>query len=113
MKFFYQKSRQYFRDDMIKKFIGIFLLIVLAIQVLPVKQVGALLCSNQLTEEIPHGFDVEKDAIKKLNTKSDFIVTDFAIETVYLYTKANNYLHYSDEVPLNHSIEIHVPPPNC
>jgi hypothetical protein len=98
---------------MIKKLIGMFLLIVLAIQVLPVMQVGALLCSNQLNEEIPHGFDVEKDTIKKISSKSDFLLTFFQVESVYLLAETNHYLHYSDKVPSNYSTEIHVPPPNC
>ena len=96
---------------MTKKLIGIFLLIVLAIQVLPVMQVGALLCSNQLTEEVPHS--VEKSEIKKIESKSDFLLTFFHIESIYLQTSTNNYLHYSDDIPNNHSNDILVPPSNC
>lgn len=96
-----------------KKIFGIILLLVMAIQILPVKQVGFLLCSNQLTEDLPLNADLEKDFIKKMDGKSNFLETGFyaiahpSSDIIYAF------LMYSDLIPLNHSSEIHTPPPNC
>jgi ABC-type dipeptide/oligopeptide/nickel transport system permease component len=37
-----------------KKLLAILLLLVFSIQVIPVKEIGELLCSGQMTEEVPH-----------------------------------------------------------
>ena len=56
-----------------KKIINVFLILILAVQVLPVQQMGAAIFNNVFTEEIPHSLDIEKDAIKKVSGKSEFI----------------------------------------
>ena len=98
---------------MLKKIVGIFLVIVLLIQVLPVKQVGALLDSNQLNEESTQTNDLEKDNIKKIDFKSDFFISEPISTTLINHTKSKTYIHFSECIPCNHSGDIHVPPPNC
>ena len=99
---------------MIKKLIGILLLFVLSIQMIPVIQVGALLCSNQINEEIPHntagsGYDL----IKKFSGKSDLLQTEIS-PSQFLSNKDEEYFFLlTDDIPANHSLDILVPPPNC
>jgi hypothetical protein len=94
-----------------KKLIGLFLLIVLAIQVLPVKQVGSLLMSNQIQEEIPHSLDV--DYCKKMESKSEFVSHSIQFHPINFLSSHEHHVLYNVQIPKNHSCEILVPPPNC
>ncbi len=102
-----------FLRSMLKKVFGIFLVIVLLIQVLPVKQIGALLCNDQLTEETAQSDDIEKDTIKKIDFKSDFILSEPNYTILTNSSNSISYIHFSEGLPSNHSGDIHVPPPNC
>jgi hypothetical protein len=46
-----------------KKLIAFTCLFVLSVQVLPVQQIGSLLGSNTINEELPHNFSSEKAQI--------------------------------------------------
>lgn len=94
-----------------KKVIGIFLIIVLAVQVFPVKPVGNLLMSNQIQEEIPHSFD--SGISKKLDMKNDFYDYKLQVFSHSLLATAEYCILYSVDIPSNHSCDILVPPPNC
>jgi hypothetical protein len=86
---------------------------VLAIQILPVKQLGSALFGNQFTEELPHSCDAEKGCIKKAEIKSDFLYTP-GFSLVASFTGCTfQHLHFADSIPANHTADIHVPPPNC
>lgn len=98
--------------SMHKKIFGIILMLVMAIQILPVKQVGKLLCSNQLTEDLPHNTDLAKDS-KKSDSKSEFLEIDLSAIQHPVSDFQFSYFLYNDTIPLNHSNEIHTPPPNC
>ena len=79
---------------------------------LPVKQVGAILFSNQINEEMPH-CDTFKDFSKKQISLSDYQI--FAGSSI-LNSFLNNslkFISYSSRIPNNHSAEILVPPPNA
>jgi hypothetical protein len=96
-----------------KKFATLFLLLVLSVQALPVKQMGMALFSNLFTEEIPHALDVDQDCCKKAKCKSDFIET-----TVPVFASSQFDLPFKSDftaasIPHNHAGDIHVPPPNC
>ncbi len=95
-----------------KKIFGVFLLMVMAIQILPVKQVGMLLCSKQLTEDLPHNGDLAKD-VKKTDGKSEFLEIGLSAILHPVSNAEFNYFLYHDTIPLNHSNEIQTPPPNC
>jgi hypothetical protein len=96
-----------------KKICTYFLLLVLTIQILPIQQMGSLLFSNQFTEEIPHSLDIEKDGIKKADLKSDFLFTpSFSLGSM-LTDHSFQHLYFVDDIPQNHTGDIHVPPPNC
>ncbi len=72
-----------------------------------------MLFSNQFTEELPHSVDIEKDGIKKVDLKSDFLYTPaFTLGSVFT-DLSFQHLHFADAIPQNHTGDIHVPPPNC
>ncbi len=93
-----------------KKIINIFLVLVLSVQMLPLRQMGKLLFSNQFNEEIPHSMDVAKGVMKKA-------CSDFVTPPVVCIRASIIYLHMpkpveADAIPLNHAADILVPPPN-
>ena len=95
-----------------KKLYTLFLLTVLAIQILPIKQMGSMLFSNQFTEEIPHA-DMDKGCFKKAEMKSDYLYTaSFTLGSSFIDFD-NRHPHLSVAIPANHTGDIHVPPPNC
>ena len=55
-----------------RKFITYFLLSVLAIQLLPVKEIGMLLYNNQLTEEVYDALDTSEEKNDSKETKKEF-----------------------------------------
>ncbi|MBC7588779.1 MAG: hypothetical protein H7178_10535 [Chitinophagaceae bacterium] len=99
---------------MAKRFINILLIIILSVQVLPIKQMGSALFSHVFNEEeVPDALEIEKDFGKKLQGKSEFI--DWTNEPVLLATfiELQQPLMLDASIPHNHSNEILVPPPNC
>lgn len=95
-----------------QKCITLFLLLVLAIQVLPIRQMGSMLFSNQFTEEIPHSLAIEKDNFKKFAPSSDFLTTPFLNLGSQFLEYDYQHLNYADAIPHNYTDDIHVPPPN-
>lgn len=99
---------------MTKKLVNIFLILVLAIQILPVQQMGAALMNNQFTEEIPHTLDTSSnDQAKKLMAKSDFLDWDSLVFNYHFIFIASGNPAFRVTIPVNHAFEILVPPPNC
>lgn len=95
-----------------KQFYTVFLLMVMAIQILPIQQMGGLLFNNQFTEEVPHAVPIEKGNFQKAFLRSDYIATAF--ESISSFINANSPHHYFDAaIPPNHTSDILVPPPNC
>ncbi len=97
---------------MLKKIIVILLSFVLCIQAIPILQVGKLLFNNQLNEEVVHDIDFEKDVVKNINNKSDFLQPEILFASIYNHHSFHSYTQFSETIPLNHSYDIHVPPPN-
>jgi len=82
--------------DMKKGFLTYFLISVLLIQLLPVKEMGQLLYTNQLTEEICDGLESAKDhnehqTVKKV-TEDEFLSKPASEHKIQFYTTAL-YLH--------------------
>ncbi len=100
-------------NNMLKKIITLFCLLILSTQMLPVEQIGAMLFSNQLQEEIPHCLDIDKEAKGKLCTLKDDLLFP-SLATLSIYFKANNqaYFHFTVSLPSCHAGEIPTPPPN-
>ena len=98
---------------MLKKFSTFLLILVLTIQILPIQQMGSILFSNQLAEEIPHSIDIDTDFAKKGEFKSDYLSTpSFTICSSFIDFRINHHTP-AEEIPQNYTSDIHVPPPNC
>ncbi len=94
-----------------KKIITLFCLLVLSMQMLPLRQIGSLLSSNQLTEELPHSM-CGKSVVKfEPGTMDPFETMDAVLENFRGFNKLD-FVHFASELPACHSGEIHTPPPN-
>lgn len=95
-----------------KKFITLFCLLVLSVQMLPVRQIGALLSSNQLTEELPHSDDAKSSVLKYEPTIHDPMLGAGLLQTHLLATIAFRFSRFASALPSVHAGDIHTPPPN-
>ncbi|WP_303589432.1 hypothetical protein [Flavitalea sp. BT771] len=97
-----------------KKIISVFLLLVLSIQLLPLKQTIAWLLGGQATEELVHA-----DADGKVSRAGDDLNKDFL--PVYHPTLIQSILisghkpvpHQCEGLEGRHADDILTPPPNC
>ena len=97
----------------IRNLLTVFLILVLVLQVLPIRQaVSYFLIDNQTTEEVAH---VEDAGSKKFRLLEDDhkCLPEFAFFSQH-YIFVNNIpaLHYAEKLPLFHWASIHIPPPN-
>lgn len=95
-----------------KSFISLVLLLILGIQVLPIKQIGSLLCSNQLTEELPHSACEVKSPVVKFEPSISDNFSTSGMEAGFLAAQTIWFVHMASVLPLIHAGEIHTPPPN-
>jgi hypothetical protein len=98
------------------KLISFFLSLVLALQMLPTAQIGRMLSQNQLTEEAFHNAgDIDIDiADAPADFNHPYLPPAGYSESVSFSSesKALAYIHFSDQIPSNHSTEVVVPPPD-
>jgi len=94
----------------LKRIISVILLLTLSLQVLPVKQIGAILYSNQINEELPHT-DTFKEITKKQISLSEYLLSSNFAFSAYI-NNISRLIDYSSKIPANYSPEILVPPPN-
>src|SRR4051812_47024169 len=95
------------------KVISFLLSLLMMMQMMPVKQIGKVLASNQWTEELPHDCDeAGKDAPAKFN--HPFLPPANYSTPVSLGSEvgALAYIHHSEQIPSNHSTEVVSPPPD-
>jgi hypothetical protein len=94
-----------------KKTISIVLLLVLAIQLLPVRQViRYFFIDNQLTEELAEAKSITKN-MRQLD--EDKLLHDFTIPaTQFIVLHKEAFFHSADTLPALYAIEILTPPPN-
>jgi hypothetical protein len=95
-----------------KKIISFLLLFTLLLQVLPVRQVGYVLFSNQINEEIPHGMDMGKQNSKPPLLTEDLSHFSEAVQLLHYKDKPYCFASFVSEIPNNHSTEVPTPPPN-
>lgn len=96
-----------------KILISLICLTVLMFQLLPVKQLGSLLFSNQLQEELPHAAaDVEKGMNENPDFKKDFYYIHNITQVNHIACNTNLFIHFATALPFAHVGEIHTPPPN-
>ena len=95
------------------KLISFLMCLLIGMQLLPLRQIGKVLASSQWTEELPHDADeTGKDGSAKFS--HPFLPPANYTTTVCLTTdsKALAYIHYSEQMPPNHSTEVVSPPPD-
>lgn len=94
------------------KIISFFLCMVMALQMLPIREIGKMLSTNQWTEEIPHG--TCDDAGKCDASLQKVFLPVYSLTGTSLLTeaKANAYIHQSERIPSNHSTDVVSPPPD-
>lgn len=98
------------------KIISFFLMLLVTVQMLPVEKIGNMLSKNQWTEELPHN---TCDDTGKADVPADFNhpylsplgYSSFVSATSD--TRALAYIHFSDQIPSNHSTEVVIPPPDA
>jgi hypothetical protein len=95
----------------LRKVISVFLLLVLCIQLLPVKQTISWLLGGQATEELVHTDESSRPG-------DDFQKSFLPVysPTLVHYTQLNTIrmLHHDAvELPSRHADDIPTPPPNC
>ncbi len=94
------------------KTIAFFLSLLMVMQMLPIAQIGQLLSSNQLIEELPHNSgDNGGKAVGSLNSIL-FPQADNGNIIFIVESKVLAYLHSSDQIPSNHSSDVIDQPPN-
>ncbi len=87
----------------------------MALQMLPVQEIGKMLSSNQWTEELPHnncGDDGEESHSSASFQKFFLTLSNFAGVSFMVETHARAYIHSSDQIPSNHSTDVVSPPPD-
>ena len=80
---------------------------------LPVKQLGALLSSNTVNEELPHGLDDGKDISKVDFAKNNIILPSEMAVSGLISNISGEYIHFSVSLPKHHAGDIQTPPPNA
>ena len=105
----------YLRQVIKLKIISFFLCLLLTLQVLPIAQIGNTISKNQWTEELPHNTEEPGKADLAANFNHPFLppVDHSAPLAVFSETKALAYIHFSDQIPSNHSTEVVTPPPDA
>jgi len=94
-----------------KKIIAVICLAMLCTQVIPLKQIGAMLFNNQITEEIAH----TSDCGKKLpgEKESDHYLPAWEYYSSVLALSTSNHGIYASSVLVQlHFAEVQTPPPN-
>lgn len=95
-----------------KRIIGIFLLALMCMQLLPIKEVGKILFNNQIVEEHPVEDGNCGDHLK-LCKELKFLKDDATLQfEPSLLVKSLHYNFFA-EIPQGPTREIHCPPPNC
>ncbi len=92
-----------------KKLIGIFLLGLMMIQLLPIKEVGKLLFNNQIVEEHPGDAGDFSKSVKELKFCKQ--MNDALKFDPQLFLSILQYNLFA-EIPSSPAVEIHTPPPN-
>jgi hypothetical protein len=97
----------------LKKLISVLLILVLSIQLLPVKQMVSWLLSGQMTEEIVHAKDASKNAGADEEVNKHFLANNTSLD-IAPHTQSLLAAHHEAETLVaRHADDIPTPPPNC
>jgi len=97
----------------LKNFITAFLILVLVLQILPIRQaVRYFLVDNQTLEEVLH---IDKGATKNfrlLDEDHKYLPEMAGFSRYFIYINNIPQLHFAETLPLFHASDVHTPPPN-
>lgn len=98
-----------------KRIIGIFLLALMCMQLLPIKEMGKLLFNNQIVEEHPveDGGCGGSCDLSKLAKELKFLKHDNTLQFEPALLVKSLHYNFFAEIPQGPTREIHCPPPNC
>jgi hypothetical protein len=94
-----------------KNIIAIICLIVLCIQVIPLRQIGAMLFNNQITEELAHSSDCGKKITQEKEFHHSFHTVFSSLDEELSGTNGNG-IHAHSPLIKQHIKEVPTPPPN-
>jgi hypothetical protein len=106
--------QNYIRSLMLtKKIITVFLMLVLMIQLLPVKQVVRyFFVDNPTSEEIVEGAKSATKNFRFLDEDHHWLYGTGTVVSEAIPTAASAFLHFAEALPVFYSKDIHTPPPN-
>ena len=97
----------------LKKLISFILILVLAIQLLPVRQViQYFFIDNQVTEELAATAKAPAKNVQQLDEDKLLHGFDIPVSEFVILNK-DAFFHFSDRLPSLYTIEILTPPPNA
>lgn len=103
-----------------KKFLAIICLLIFSIQILPIKQIGAILYKGQITEELhQHHDDCGNDISVKFKKDGDpnngniVVANQRLSRELCLSQQIELMIHASESLPSYHVSDIFAPPPNA
>jgi hypothetical protein len=96
-----------------KKIISVMLILVLSIQLLPVKQMMSWLLSGQMTEEIAHANDGSKDTGTDEEVNKHFLANNTLHDIAPPVQTLMSARHQTETLVARHADDIPTPPPNC
>ncbi len=96
-----------------KKCISCFLILVLSIQLLPLRQMISWLQTNQVTEEIMHGSDSGKSNPGLDEVHKHFLAEQHLLDARLFISSFESFVHQAETLIIRHADDILVPPPNC
>jgi hypothetical protein len=97
----------------LKKIISVFLILVLSIQLLPLKQIVSWLSSGQMTEEIVHANDSGKNNSGLEEIHKHFPDVQHLVTPHSIYFSTGSIYHDAEALIRRHADDIPTPPPNC
>jgi hypothetical protein len=95
-----------------KKLIPLFLILVLGIQLLPLKRIAAWLSSGQVTEEMAHGLDNSNSKFSSFEQDPALLLQIFNTGGQALLMSILNKFHSDETLLIRDADEILTPPPN-
>lgn len=95
------------------KIIAFVLALLLAVQILPIAQIGSMLGANQWTEELPHNSESPaKGEMPKFFSPNYLPPSPYSFLSDAGNSKTLLYIHTSEQIPSNHSTDVVTPPPD-
>jgi hypothetical protein len=95
----------------VKKIIALFCLLFIGLQALPVKQLGAILFNNQITEDIAHASDDGKKQTAE-NFTDNYLPVYYDSYAHQILGTNNHTTHGHFPLVQLHVAEVQTPPPN-